>query len=189
MSRKPVNEVSALENRQAVWTVIRAQEGPFKTRDISDETLLQASSVRDYLTGLTLAGYLTKTFVSGRNGMARYMLIKDIGREAPRVRVDGTPVTQGCKREQMWSTIWIIKQFSAQDLAVQSSTEEFPVEVSDAKDYCRHLFAAGYLVQRGGQYLAVAGRYTGPLSPMVQRVKQVYDPNTKQVVWSEGIHG
>ena len=26
-------------------------------------------------------------------------------------------------------------------------------------------------------------RYTGPLAPQVQRIKQVYDPNTRTVVW------
>ncbi len=184
--RKPINEVAALENRQAAWDAIRTQKSEFSVRDIRDETLLRVDTVRDYLTGLTNAGYLSKNTENPR--AVRYSLRKDIGREAPRVRTDGTPVTQGCKREQMWGTIWIIKQFSAHDLAVQASTEEFPVEINDAKDYCRNLAAAGYLIIRGDSYLAVGGRYTGPLSPMVQRMRQVYDPNTKTVVWKEEVH-
>ena len=208
MSRKPVNEISALENRQAVWEAIRAKKADFTVRGISEETRLRVSSVRDYLTGLVNAGYLEKELVPWRGTVLTwYRLFKDVGREAPRVRADGSLVTQGNKREQMWRTIWIIKQFTPRDLAIQASVDGSIVNLADAQDYCKHLAHAGYLKGRdsglgtrngcdhspvtGPQsllYLAVPGRYTGPLPPMIQRTKQVYDPNLKAVIWKEDEH-
>ena len=84
----------------------------------------------------------------------------------------------------------VIGPFSILDLALNASTEEQPVKFSDARDYVANLHKAGYLVMLEGQiggraiYRLVPSRYSGPKPPMVQRIKQVWDPNLGKVVWS-----
>jgi len=119
-----------------------------------------------------------------------YQLVKDCGIEAPRVRKDGTEVTQGRGREQMWRTIKIIGDFTARDLAQAASTPEFPVAESTARDYCIMLVGAEYLatVRPGSpgvpaRYRLIQSRWTGPRAPMIQRLNQMYDPNTGEVFY------
>jgi hypothetical protein len=147
--------------------------------------------VRDYVAGLTAAGYLE------RREDANYSLVRDCGIEAPRVRRDGTEIIRGKGREQMWLVMKVLDDFSALDLAVHASTEHVQVSEVDAKSYIHYLNKAGYLaVTQPGQpgnrpnngivarYRLLPQKYTGPRPPMVQRIKQVYDQNLQKVVWS-----
>ena len=66
-----------------------------------------------------------------------------------------------------------------------------PVKESDAKDYIKFLKAAGYVriaqkraPGRATLFQFIEARYTGPRPPMVQNIKQVFDPNLGEVVWS-----
>lgn len=128
---------------------------------------------------------------------ASFALVRDCGIEPPKVRKDGTEITMGKGREQMWLVMKVLADFSAIDLAVHASTGDTQVCESDAKSYIQYLHKAGYLVEvqpgkpgnRPGsgvktRYRLVPQKYTGPRPPMVQRVKQVYDQNLKKVVWS-----
>jgi hypothetical protein len=182
MSRKPVDQQQPSECRQAVWDeIISNPETPFTITEMSKLVRLDASTVRDYIIGLFKAGYL------GINSVRKeYFLLRDTGNDAPRVRKNGAPVTQGRGRQQMWDTMDALKLFTAIDLARNASTEEHIVAISEAITYCATLCKAGYLVGRSGQsYLLVAGMWTGPKPPQIQRTKQVYDPNLKRVVWSK----
>lgn len=189
MSRKPVDRQQPSECRQAVWEEIRNQtrHGAFSAREIADCTRLGVDTVRDYLTGLCKAGYLVQvsrpmpeSFKAGY-----YRLEKDTGIEAPRVRKDGTPVTQGAGRRQMWNAMQVLKEFSAVDLAFNASTETHAVAESEARTYCAALCAAGYLIGCANQrYRLIPAMWTGPHPPQIQRTKQVYDPNLKKVVWA-----
>lgn len=185
MSRTPIDQQQPSACRQAIWEQIRAQAPDFNINDILLHVRLDPSSVREYLTGLVNAGYL-RADTSGYNAAPTiYQLIKDNGVEAPRVRKDGTIVTMGQGRRQMWNAMQVLKDFSPTDLAFKASIETHAVAVSEAKTYCALLCAAGYLVGRGSQrYSLIAGKWTGPQPPQVQRTKQVYDPNLKKVVWS-----
>jgi hypothetical protein len=196
MSRKPVSEINQMETRAALWAAIR-RLGAFTPKDVRYETRCSRSQVEEYLKGLAAAGIIEKSI----DEPGLYMLVKDCGLEAPRVRRDGTTVTQGLGREQMWRTLRGLREFTAVDLAVQASTEEAPVSTETAKEYCHFLALAGYLavmragkgVGKGGEltrYRFVSTRNTGPLPPMIQKVKAVYDPNLKAVVWNsaEGGH-
>ena len=124
-----------------------------------------------------------------------YILMKDPGIEAPRVRKDGTEVTAGIGREQMWRSMRILGEFCATDLAAVSDQTR-PVALNEAKTYIYYLHKAGYLrcvraAQNGGRntpgalarYRLIPTRYTGPKPPMIQSVKRVWDPNLKKVVW------
>lgn len=203
MSRKPVNKLRPDETRDAVWREIKSQaeHGSFSAREIAHGTRLGVSTVRDYLTGLCNAGYLSPVERPMPESFQAqyYRLERDCGIDAPRVRKDGSEVTMGRGREQMWRTMRILKEFSAADLAFNSSTDEHQVAEGEAKDYCGHLYKAGYLVAskphqpgKAGQtrYRLLPSKFTGPKPPMIQRVKQVYDPNLRQVVWAEdgGVH-
>lgn len=194
MSRKPVNKLRTDESRDAIWALIREVKGEFTLRSIQQETHLGRDTVNTYLTGLVNAGYLKVTHANGGFTPTLYLLIKDIGVDAPRVRKDGTEVTQGQGRLQMWNTIRVLRDFSSRDLAFNASTDLCKVTESDAKHYIYYLHAAGYLVRTRissptaqARYRLVGLKWTGPKPPQIQRVRQVYDPNTKQVAWTEGI--
>jgi len=188
MARKPINEVKSMQTRDAIWTAIRAYGKPFTAAELRKETACSDSQVREYLNCLTAAGILEITGQTGGNGFIKpaklYELALDKGVEAPRVRRDGSEVTQGRGREQMWETMRALTSFTIADLYVFASTDDHPVAEREAADYCRHLAKAGYLRRDDEHYTLI--KRTGPKPPMVQRVKSVYDPNLGKVVWSEG---
>ena len=192
MSRKPVNKLRTDESRDAIWALIREVKDEFTVRSIQQETHLGRDTVNTYLTGLVNAGYLKITHANGGFTPTLYLLIKDVGVDAPRVRKDGSEVIQGQGRLQMWNTIRVLRDFSSRDLAFNASTDLCKVTESDAKHYVYYLHAAGYLVQSfasspgvQARYNLIANKWSGPKPPQIQRVRQVYDPNTKLVAWSE----
>lgn len=180
-------------DRQFMWEAMRKlhKSGDlFTVNDVWKSTTGNGPKgrVRDYITGLVAAGHLKARPTPGK--ATEYELVKDCGIEAPRVRKDGTEVTQGRGREQMWRTIKIIGDFTARDLAQAASTPAFPVAENTAKDYCTMLAGAEYLatISPGSpgvpaRYRLMQSRWTGPRAPMIQRLKQLYDPNTGEVVY------
>lgn len=180
MALKPVDKRNGLDSRQAVWEVIRKVQ-TFTVRDLRDETLLKPESVREYVTGLEAAGYIMRLT---DDGPAKYMLINDIGIEAPRVRKDGTPVTQGDGRKNMWEAMRIMRTFTPRELAVAASLPDCLVKESTAEDYAKYLCKAGYLRKTGTSYMFLPTAYTGPMAPQIQRTKRVWDPNQHKVRWS-----
>ena len=181
-SRKPMDKLNGFDSREAMWKVIRAKK-VFTVREIHLETTLEISSVRDYIRGLTNAGFLSEDTAEKP---AKFTLVKDVGVDAPRVQKDGTLVTQGRGRINMWKVMHILQIFTAQELAVNSSTPQCVVKLSSAEDYCLHLCRAGYLRRdKDGRYTFLRHMFTGPKPPMIQRVKRVWDQNLKKVMWSE----
>ena len=84
----------------------------------------------------------------------------------------------------------MLQQFTSRDLIIHASTDEHPVAQVHANDYCKILAKAGYLrVIKAGRSGRLAvyrfTRFTGPKAPMIQRTKQVFDPNTNEIVWSQ----
>ena len=194
--RKRADRIGAHGSREALWAAMR-RLGRFTVRQVTDETRLGLDTARDYVRGLELAGYLARvgTVATGSGTVGAravvYELVRDVGVEAPRVRKDGTEVTQGRGREQMWRAMKVLGEFSARDLAVHASTEAHPVSLKEAKHYIRYLVKAGYLavVRTTGlawRYRLVHSKNTGPRAPMIQRVRQVFDPNLGRVVWRSG---
>lgn len=185
-NRKPMDKLNGFDSREAMWTVIRAMK-VFTVREIHQETTLDISSVRDYIRGLTNAGYLSED-TTGKT--AEFTLVKDVGVDAPRVQKDGSAVTQGRGRINMWRVMHILQIFTAQELAVNASTPQCVVKLSTAEDYCHHLYRAGYLRRdKEGRYTLLRHMFTGPKPPMIQRVKRVWDQNLKKVMWSEDGQG
>ncbi len=184
--------------RQRVWDRIRllATGSDFALLDlvIGDEC---TATVRDYTIGLERAGYIaiTQPHTSGGHNVARrWRLARDAGAEAPRVRKDGTLVTQGLAQEQMWRTLRMLKgDTCARELAAHASTPQIPVHEKAANDYLINLHLAGYLrrtrIGKGaGRRGGIPARYqlitnTGPRPPMVCRADAIYDPNLGKTVW------
>lgn len=186
--------------RQRLWDRIRAAGEPFCVADLLHGGEDEATA-REYITGLFHGGYLDlrrAAVVRGpadRRGPALYSLARDVGAEAPRVRRDGTPVTQGLAQEQMWRTLRLLKgDINARELAAHASTPAVPVSPVAAGDYLRHLYRALYVVRTGmGKGTGSGGiqaryrilRDTGPRPPMVCRAHCIYDPNLGRVTWTD----
>jgi hypothetical protein len=191
MSRKPIDQQQPNECRQAMWDLIRKRI-TISSYDILYETCLTKSIVSEYLTALVNGEYLKRLYSApadvpwDRKAHIYYTLINDTGHDAPRVRRDGTPVTQGNGRLQIWNAMQVLKTFSVQELAFNASTEQHTVAEAEAKTYCAALCKAGYLIGQANQrYQLISAKISGPHPPQIQRTKQIYDPNLRKVVWSQ----
>lgn len=90
--------------------------------------------------------------------------------------------------QNMWTAMRQLKGFTARDLAAHAATEDAPVSLEVAQDYCRALLGARFLsVTRK----AVPGktqasyrliRDTGPHAPREKRVRAVIDANTEETI-------
>ena len=186
MPRKPISELAGGQSpRQRIWANIRRQTGEFIWKDVTPKDVLRRTA-QPYLEGLVAAGYLTLITTAPA---VCYLLVRDNGIEAPRVRRDGSEVTQGNGNEAIWGAVSVLDTFDAHTLADLSGAA-----FGTVKQYCRMLEHAGYLTViskgKGGgaasTYRTVKSRITGPRAPMITRLKAVYDPNMHQIVWSEG---
>ena len=189
MSRKPIHLQSAgpRNERQAMWEVIRAHKSAFSAADIRGALpgATNLSTIRDYLQGLANAGYLQ------RLPDARHRLVKDVGVQAPRVRKDGTEVTQGLAQERLWRVLRIMRApMTVTEILAHANSADYPIEPGAVTSYLGLLQQAGYLHTDGHgrrrRYRLIPSRDTGPRPPMIQRTKQVFDPNLGRVVWQSG---
>lgn len=198
--RKPVDLVvdeKHPQGRDVIWAQIRKQRR-FTRDSLESATHINEHTIESYLQGLTKAGYLTRTAQrqekAGHGGMTfracTYQLVKDVGVEAPRVTRKGEPVTQGDGRQCIWMQMRILKSFTAPELR-QAASSRSSASLEEVKTYCLFLTRAGYLrretvkTARGRhlRYHVVPALYSGPRAPMIQSIKQVYDPNLGRVVW------
>lgn len=221
MARKSVTEYAGGKGpRQHIWEAIRrlaatgesafTEDQIWQTVPRESRNSIDIGTIRDYRRGLVAAGVLAVVSEARhRRVQATYRLVKDEGIEAPRVRKDGSRVTQGLAQEQMWRTLRLLTaDISGRELAAHASTPAVPVAEVAARDYLKTLHQAGYLlctregkglgIGRGGmaaRYRLKASRNTGPRPPMVCRTRVVYDPNENRVVWQppvtdeDAIHG
>lgn len=199
MARKPaiLELIGGKSTRQRVWEAIRrladaAPDESFTVEGLSRKARVDSDAVRHLAKGLAAAGYLERTCRDTPRGSDRYRLIRDNGVEAPRVRADGSEITQGRGSEALWAAMTALDSFTADFVS-----EIARVKPSTARSYCAHLARAGYLTAlvpgkghgRGGtpSVWCVAGEHRDkPRAPMITRLKAVYDPNEHRLVWCEG---
>lgn len=166
--------------RQRIWEQLR-RKGRGTARELRGELTgaVPIATVTSYLKALAAAG------VVERDGPV-YALARDEGIEAPRVRRDGSRVTQGLAQEQMWRTLRMRGGVAnARVLAMFASTPAVPIPESTAKRYLQALQTAGYTESVGTMRYKLRHAWnTGPKPPMVCRLKMVYDPNLQAVVWA-----
>lgn len=207
MPRKtaPLELAGGKGKRQRVWEAIRRlatanPAAPFTECDIWNATEhverdVDIAVVRDYRRALQAGGVLSVAAKPMLHTPGRYLLARDCGMDAPRLRKDGTPVVQGLAQEQMWRTLRMLAgDTNARELAAHASTREVAVAESAAKDYIQKLHVAGYLLRtregkgfgNGGlqaRYRLKPARNTGPRPPMVCRTKVIWDPNENKIAW------
>lgn len=203
MSRKPaiLELAGGKSQRQRVWEAVRGlagmNDGTFTTTDISRCCKVEIEPVREYLKGLAAAGYVQvinpEASRSGGRGVSNvFELTRDNGVEAPRVRRDGMPVTQGRGTEAMWAAMVELDQFNHWLIA-----DFAQVKASTAATYLLALGKAGMLQVvtpgkgkgKGGiatVWVVGAEHRRKPRAPMITRLRAVYDPNIHQIVWAEG---
>lgn len=210
MSRKSITEYAGGKGpRQLVWEAIRAlaaasddafdEQAIYRSIPRDPRLLVELTIVSDYRRCLVAAGILAVVTPGNRRAPATYRLAINEGLEAPRVRKDGSRVTQGLAQEQMWRTLRLLSgDTNGRELAAHASTPAVPVAELAARDYLLVLAHAGYLIctkegkglGRGGvlaRYRLKPGRNTGPRPPMVCRTRAVYDPNEGKVVWTKPV--
>lgn len=183
VNRKPVHLVKGKTGRDYLWEQVRRLKN-FTVPEIVNATSMHKSSVREFIHSLVKAGYIEKTYPAAKFEAARYQLVKPVA-TTPRVRKDGSEVTQGRGQENMWRAMRLLKEFTAREIAATASAGGVEVSFSTAQSYCCKLCKAGYLRVENGHYKFISAKYTGPLPPMIQRNKQIYDPNLKKVVWPQ----
>lgn len=183
--RKPASE--ARDNRQEIWKELsRDLSICWTLTKLSDAVKVNRKTVADYLVCLEAAGFL-ETVPGGDSAPPAFRLLYWNGVLAPRLRKDGTPVTQGSGVDNMWRTMRMMMTFSSRDIEVHASTDEVEVKPATAASYCSFLHRTGYLrvVRKATPSVEKAiyrlVRNSGPKAPMIQRIKQVYDPNTGEV--------
>lgn len=189
MSSKPIDQITSgnvLPPRQRIWKFIRGRKDNFTTVDISNELKINLLQSRTYLKSLAKAGFIEVAALP-RNARqpVSYKFVKG-PMMAPRVRKDGSRVTQGAGQNNMWRTMKMTGQFTVSELAVASSTEDDTVTIKTAKTYIQMLTRAGYLKKishNPGRWKLPTSKHTGPIAPMIQCTKQVFDPNLNKVVW------
>lgn len=176
--------ISAKANtRQKIWNSAR-ELGEFTIRGLGRHANHpDKSTIRKFVYGWEKAGFAEK--ISEKP--VTYKITNPDIVTAPAVNPSGIEFDREQAQEQMWRTIFIIKEFSALDLAVTSSTEDCVIKEKYAKTYASVLKSAGYLKRNGlGRYRALQSKFTGPRPPAVKRVVQVIDRNTGKVVYQGG---
>lgn len=177
--RKPASSKSI--GRQEIWAAIRGFGRPFELEELVSVSKADRKTVQDYLRCLIPGGVVMQ------NDVGAYTLLEDRGHHAPRLTRQGQPVTQGAGTENMWRAMRLLSQFSYRDIAAHATTDTVKVSEATAKSYCSLLMRCGYLrvVHPASAHGRVAVyrliRNSGPLPPMIQRIKVVYDPNLKTV--------
>lgn len=179
--------------REVIWATIRQQAGAsFSANSVAEKARLDPRTVDDYFVGLVASGHLVRVGEASRSRRNQaVMLVRDTGHEAPRVRRDGSVVEQGGGTEAMWRTMQVLGEFTSDDVAHHATTDRCGVSVETAASYVQSLARAGYLrvvrpaSNAGRRALYRLIRRTGPRPPQVQRVKQVYDPNTGEVLGAD----
>lgn len=205
MPRKPITTYAGGKGpRQMIWEAIRARTEDWTRYQIARAADVEDNTVNTYMQALLKAGIVEKVSevrISNVATEVTYRLARDEGLEAPRLRRDGSRVTQGLAQEQMWRTLRLLQaDTNARELAAHAATNEVPVTESAAQHYLTALNAAGYLkCTRPGKGLGRAGRgllaryrlapicNTGPRPPMICRTKVLYDPNLGEVVHAQTV--
>ncbi|WP_339863247.1 hypothetical protein [Paremcibacter congregatus] len=189
MSPKPIDQVVKGQNfmpRDRIWKWLRGHKKSFTAGDILRDLDIRNTLSLPYLNGLVRAGHITLEYQATKPGEPCVFKFLKGPMATPRVRQDGSPVKHGAGQDNMWRTMQMLTKFTAQDLAVTSSTEDVAVSVSTAKAYIVMLVRAKYLRKVGEKpsaWCLVPSKNTGYQAPMVQRVKSVFDPNLGKVVW------
>jgi hypothetical protein len=175
-----------VDARQAIWEEIRRNAkvcdgaNPFTAAGISLTLKIHRDTVDTYLDCLLIGGYVAVD-------QGQYSLTRDVGRQAPRLRADGSVVEMGKGRTAAWRGMRIMKRFTTRELHNATGAAE-----TDIRSFCTYLLKAGYLKKISGGRSGNPATYqlirnTGPEAPQVTRAKFVFDPNLTEVTWPTAV--
>lgn len=191
-----------LKPQDAVWAVMRELK-QFTQIDIEIKLVnnkisgINSYTIRSYISRLEKGNYIKLVNYETVKNIAKritYKLINDVGVHSPRLNKDGEISTQGRGRENLWRSMKVLNSFDQIELCEAASTADVIVKEGEAQDYIKHLYKAGYLIKvaeynrRHGtkaRYQLLKSKNTGALPPMIQRTKQIFDPNLRKIVWKE----
>ena len=105
--KKALRAALALEGADQVWAVVRALR-VFTLADLLQHTNANPGTTRDYLVRLRRGGHVALERPDAAPG--HYRLVRDVGRERPRLRKDGSEAPQ-TSREKMWRTMKMLGVF------------------------------------------------------------------------------
>ena len=175
-----------LTTREKLWTAMRRLER-FTVPELARAAGVDrhAYNVRDYLLGLVRAEILGVERPAGRPGECSvYVLSRDLGVDAPRVRRDGSMPRESAQ-SRMWKSMKILRVFSVRDLVVHAALPDAPIAPA-ALRYCQWLARGGYLAPLPREKGDVARyrfiRDTGAKAPQILSVKQLLDANTGKIM-------
>jgi predicted ArsR family transcriptional regulator len=188
--------------RQRVWTAIRKNREEFTIQQVADHGQMKYESAREFVNCLTKAGIVevtSSTPLHHENCVVKqkfFKLVHDLGFNVPAVSKTGEIQSKQTGTKAMWNTLRITKKaMNYVELAKLSSNDELQITELTAREYLRFLYDAGYLritqasntAGKGEKrkYQLLPDMNTGPNPPQIQRAKQVFDPNTNQVMFTE----
>ena len=185
----PVNKKRKIDAYNFVWEIVLKQNGnAFKISDICKQSNLNRSNVRDYIQCYCNGGYIER--IGKSHDGHTYRVVRAVKR-IPRLNRKGLIVGQGQGQDHLWRTMKMMGRFTKHDLALHASTDSVQIKVSSANNYIKTLNKAGYIAVtkeskpgKPAEYVFLNSKNTGSKAPMIQRVKNVYDPNLKKVVWT-----
>lgn len=189
MSQKPIDQIAKSikpQGQDGIWVEIR-KLNVFTATQIAKATDISRKTITDYIARLEAGKIVEKHRKYEETKM--FVLIRDAGVHAPRLKKDGSRVTQGDGNKNLWRSMKMLKTFTPFDLAMHSANEKVTVSEETARAYCGMLLKAQYLkvmqkaVPGKNQATYRLVNYTGPKPPKIQRVKAVFDPNLNKVVY------
>lgn len=188
VQRKPIHleQRGGKSNRQRIWEEIRAsRDRVFMMSSVALCARVHYDTVRTYVQALVKAGFVEPAEPEGKH--KRWKLVKDNGVDAPQLKRDGTQSTAGLGNEAMWRTLRMLDAVTPAELASFASAGDVQITENTAQSYLTWLEKAGYVrhVGQPRRYTLIKSRVTGPRPPQIQRVGQVYDPNTAAVVYAQ----
>ena len=187
-NRQPaaIERVGGLNKREQIWAKVRELKQFSVCEAHTQLEGITKASIHHYMQCL-LAGEFVEVLADSKPAV--YQLIKDCGVQAPRLRKDGSVVTQGRGNENLWRTMKILKVFNWEQLACVASLPELVIKPATAKRYVMALYHAGYLTCIRESQPGVKAVYcfnpsmsTGGRAPLIQRNGDLYDPNLGRIV-------
>ena len=175
--------------RQVIWQALRdCRERKWYVEELAELAGVTRQAAHIYAHALVLAGLASETELR-QPGYKRprkcYRLLKDVGRDAPRLKADGTPAREPLQ-DVLWRTMKILHQFTVSDLVAHvCMTHEVSRRL--ANDYTRVLEAAGYLKNTvsAAKKRFVLLKNTGGRAPRLYLASELYDPNLNEIVARE----
>lgn len=192
-------DVPVRSPRERVWDEIRRSVGEFTLEQVATAANMKIDSARDYLTGLRRAGFIQETrraakemTVGGNTKIVYYVLINDVGYDAPAVNRRGEIVEPRAVNKAIWNALRICGAVTPRALAAYASTDSLTVSEQTANSYLQALHAAQYVVVivpashvKQATYRLLPDKNTGPKPPQISRAQRVFDPNIGRLVYQE----